>query len=395
MKRLYSILLALSLILVLCACGNSTEINSTAEESLSGIVKYVNSDPELQESWEKIAAQYTEETGVPVEIISLSKTGYDENLLSLLANDDAPTVFDVHNIGEFKQFADYCYDLTGAKVLNQVITNAFSLSKDGKWNAENNFGAVGYSLTSCGFIYNKALLEKAGYHIRDIKDFDSLATIFSDIQSRKEELELTSVLAPIPNVSTDRNYDFYANLYNVAVFPNLESNGYSDVNYVENAPVIMRNLLDQIASLGGQNSSAEAVNGFINGEYVFCFASIESYNNEMRDVIGYDNIGIIPLYTGSQNEEKQGLCTNALRYWCVNKNASKEDVAASLDFLSWIAENQSSNDILEIEMGIHTPFVNSATTTNPLVAAMIESLATRKNPMVNYLDVGFDYNWLN
>ena len=40
-------------------------------------------------------------------------------------------------------------------------------------------------------------------------------------------------------------------------------------------------------------------------------------------------------------------------------------------------------------MGICTPFVNSKTPRNPLIAMMNESLATRKNPMVNYLDVGY------
>ena len=395
MKKFYSVLIALSLLTMLCACGNKTDMETSVSDQLSGVVRYVNSDPELAEKWQEIAYQYTEESGVPVEIVSLPQSDYTEQLTTLLNSDSAPTVFDVHSIGEFKQFTDYCYDLTGAKVLNQVITNAFSLSKDGKWNAEGNFGAVGYSLTSCGLIYNKSLLERAGYRVQDINAFDSLNTVFNDIQSRKDELGISGVIAPVSVMDADRYYDFYANLYNVAVFPYLESNGYSEINYIDEAPDIMINLSDLINTTGGQTEESTDINGFINGRYVFCFASIESYNNAMRDAIGYENIGILPLYIGTQNEDKQGLCTNALRYWCVNKNASKEDVAASLDFLSWIAENQSSNDILEIEMNIHTPFVNAATTTNPLVASMIESLATRKNPMVNYLDVGFEHNWIS
>ena len=100
-------------------------------------------------------------------------------------------------------------------------------------------------------------------------------------------------------------------------------------------------------------------------------------------------MGCIPLYCGVGKEEDQGLCTNANRFWCVNEKASEEDQKAALDFISWVAEEEISNDILADEMGICTPFVNAKTPRNPLIAMMNESLATRKNPVVNYLDVGY------
>ena len=151
----------------------------------------------------------------------------------------------------------------------------------------------------------------------------------------------------------------------------------------------MRGLIDVITANGAGLSSYNDLNSFIQGRTVFCPATVSDYSAEMEAGIGYENVGFIPLYCGVGKEEDQGLCTNANRFWCVNENASEEDQKAALDFISWVAEEEISNDILADEMGICTPFVNAKTPRNPLIAMMNESLATRKNPVVNYLDVGY------
>ena len=47
---------------------------------------------------------------------------------------------------------------------------------------------IGYVIETYGIIYNKALLEKAGYTQDDIKSFDDLKKVADDIQARKDEL---------------------------------------------------------------------------------------------------------------------------------------------------------------------------------------------------------------
>ena len=44
---------------------------------------------------------------------------------------------------------------------------------------------------------------------------------------------------------------------------------------------------------------------------------------------------MIPIYFGVGDEANQGLCTGSENYWCVNKNASEEDIQATLDFMYW------------------------------------------------------------
>ena len=347
MKRILPLLLSLCMILALAACGHGDE-ESSAEEVLTGTVRYMNSDPALQESWQRIAEAYTAERGVPVEIISSGTENYMTDLNYALNSGSAPVLFDVHSAAEFRQVEPICKNITGQKVLNQVITNAFSLSKDFVWNATENFGAVGYSIDSYGFLVNRVLLEKAGYHFSDLKDLASLSAAAADIQSRAGELGITGAFSAVDSAV------FCSNLYNACAFPTLESDGYANPQFLEDVPGQMRGLIDVITANG---------------------AGLSSYND--------------PLYCGVGKEEDQGLCTNANRFWCVNENASEEDQKAALDFISWVAEEEISNDILADEMGICTPFVNAKTPRNPLIAMMNESLATRKNPVVNYLDVGY------
>ena len=382
MKRILPLLLSLCMILALAACGHGDE-ESSAEEVLTGTVRYMNSDPALQESWQRIAEAYTAERGVPVEIISSGTENYMTDLNYALNSGSAPVLFDVHSAAEFRQVEPICKNITGQKVLNQVITNAFSLSKDYVWNATENFGAVGYSIDSYGLLVNRVLLEKAGYHFSDLKDLASLSAAAADIQSRAGELGITGAFSAVDSAV------FCSNLYNACAFPTLESDGYANPQFLEDVPGQMRGLIDVITANGAGLSSYNDLNSFIQGRTVFCPATVSDYSAEMEAGIGYENVGFIPLYCGVGKEEDQGLCTNANRFWCVNENASEEDQKAALDFISWVAEEEISNDILADEMGICTPFVNAKTPRNPLIAMMNESLATRKNPVVNYLDVGY------
>ena len=382
MKRILPLLLSLCMILALAACGHGDE-ESSAEEVLTGTVRYMNSDPALQESWQRIAEAYTAERGVPVEIISSGTENYMTDLNYALNSGSAPVLFDVHSSAEFRQVEPICKNITGQKVLNQVITNAFSLSKDFVWNATENFGAVGYSIDSYGFLVNRVLLEKAGYHFSDLKDLASLSAAAADIQSRAGELGITGAFSAVDSAV------FCSNLYNACAFPTLESAGYANPQFLEDVPGRMQGLIDVITANGAGLSSYNDLNSFIQSRTVFCPATVSDYSAEMEAGIGYENVGFIPLYCGVGKEEDQGLCTNANRFWCVNENASEEDQKAALDFISWVAEEEISNDILADEMGICTPFVNAKTPRNPLIAMMNESLATRKNPVVNYLDVGY------
>ena len=78
---------------------------------------------------------------------------------------------------------------------------------------------------------------------------------------------------------------------------------------------------------------------------------------------------MLPIYIGAPGEEKQGLCTGTENYWCVNKNASKEDIQATLDFMNWCVTSEEGTKMMcsADGMGFVIPFKNNLKSENPLV----------------------------
>ena len=99
-----------------------------------------------------------------------------------MGKSEAPTLFQVNGPVGLASWKDYCYDLTGSDILNELTSDKFEL-KNG-----DEIAGVGYCTETYGLIYNKALLKKAGYTQDDIKSFADLKKVAEDITKRKDEL---------------------------------------------------------------------------------------------------------------------------------------------------------------------------------------------------------------
>ena len=60
-------------------------------------------------------------------------------------------------------WGDYCYDLSGTAVANELNTDAYNL-----YDADGKLCSIGYCYECYGIIVNEDLLEKAGYTLGDI-----------------------------------------------------------------------------------------------------------------------------------------------------------------------------------------------------------------------------------
>ena len=94
--------LALGLIAMMAAatfagCGSKSSDSASADgadgaDGSKGQVYYLNFKPEADEAWQEIAKQYTDETGVPVTVITAASGTYEETLASEIIKDEAPTL---------------------------------------------------------------------------------------------------------------------------------------------------------------------------------------------------------------------------------------------------------------------------------------------------------------
>ena len=132
MKKFLALILALVMALSLVACGggsNDAQGSGDGDATATGSVYYLNFKPEADQAWQDLAAAYTAETGVPVKVVTAASGQYDTTLTAELDKDAAPTMFQVGNVGAVNSYGEFCYNLEGTDVWNQMTTHDFDLKK--------------------------------------------------------------------------------------------------------------------------------------------------------------------------------------------------------------------------------------------------------------------------
>ncbi len=363
--------------------GGSTQgaqgTQAADKSSGDGSVYYLNFKPEADEQWQILASEYTKETGVPVTVLTAASGEYEKTLKSEMAKTDAPTLFQVNGPVGLASWKDYCYDLSGADVTGQLTSEDFAL-KDG----DQTLG-IGYVIESYGIIYNKALLEKAGYTAADITNFASLKKVAEDITARKDELGFSAFTSAGMDGSSD--WRFKTHLANLPIYYEYKADG------IDNTDAIKGTYLDnyrQIWDLYINNATCDpkllstktgddAVAEFATEEAVFYQNGTWAYN-DVKD-LGDDNLGLLPIYIGVDGEENQGICTGTENYWCVNKNAAPEDIQATLDFMNWCVTSETGVNAMCKDMGFVIPFKSNLDSENVLVNAANDYLDAGKTPV--------------
>ena len=398
-KKILSLSMASAMAAALLAgCGSTAAASSTAESTgtaaasstaestgtaaaAAGKVYYLNFKPEQDEDWKALAAKYTEQTGVPVEVVTAASGQYETTLMSEMAKSDAPTLFQVNGPVGLANWKDYCYDLTGTPVAGELTSDAYAL-KDG----DATLG-IAYVIESYGIITNKTLLEKAGYTVDDIQSFADLKKVAEDITARKDELGFAAFTSAGMDGSSD--WRFKTHLANLPIYFEYQEDGISSTdaikgsyldNYKNIFDLYINNATCDPKELAGKTGD-DSRNEFLAGEAVFFQNGSWEYNNLVGDgKFSDDDVTMIPIYVGAGDEANQGLCTGTENFWCVNKEAPEEDIQATLDFIYWCVSSEEGTKAMA-DMGFVSPFKAAQESQNVFVKADTELTAAGKTPV--------------
>ena len=386
-KKILSLSMASAMAAALLAgCGSTAAASSTAESTgtaaaAAGTVYYLNFKPEQDEDWKALAAKYTEQTGVPVEVVTAASGQYETTLMSEMAKSDAPTLFQVNGPVGLANWKDYCYDLTGTPVAGELTSDAYAL-KDG----DATLG-IAYVIESYGIITNKTLLEKAGYTVDDIQSFADLKKVAEDITARKDELGFAAFTSAGMDGSSD--WRFKTHLANLPIYFEYQEDGISSTdaikgsyldNYKNIFDLYINNATCDPKELAGKTGD-DSRNEFLAGEAVFFQNGSWEYNNLVGDgKFSDDDVTMIPIYVGAGDEANQGLCTGTENFWCVNKEAPEEDIQATLDFIYWCVSSEEGTKAMA-DMGFVIPFKAAQESQNVFVKADTELTAAGKTPV--------------
>ena len=245
-KRLLTLALALVMALSLAACGGSggdsqpsgggdsqpsgggdsqPAAGDSGSSGASGSVYYLNFKPEQDGAWQELAKAYTQETGVEVKVQTAASGQYETTLMSEIAKTDAPTLFQVNGPVGLANWRDYCYDLSGSAVAGELSSPDFALMDGG------SMSGIAYVIETYGLIYNKALLEQAGYSADDIKSFADLKKVAEDITARKDELGFSAFTSAGMDGSSD--WRFKTHLANLPIYFEYEADGIGDTEAIK------------------------------------------------------------------------------------------------------------------------------------------------------------------
>ena len=383
MKKFLALILALVMALSLVACGGNSGAQGEGDgDAATGSVYYLNFKPEAEEAWQALAKTYTEQTGVPVKVVTAASGEYETMLVSEMDKDAAPTLFQC-NEGGVATWGDFCYDLSDSAVYNELASKDYALK-----NADGEVISIAYCLETYGIIVNKALLEQAGHSLDEITDFDSLKAVADDIHARAGELGFDAFTSA--GLDGSSSWRFSGHLANMPLFYEFRDDGVSSKpatikgTYLDNYKKVWDLYITDSATTGAALLTAtgdQAEAEFGEGKAVFYQNGTWEYSN-LTEKFGMnpDDLTMIPIYCGVEGEEKAGLCTGTENYWSVNKNAKEEDIKATLDFLYWVVTSEEGTSMMAEQFGA-CPFNSSKAPSNPFSALANEYVANGCYPV--------------
>ena len=384
MKKFLALLLALVMVFALAACGEADAPASDAPASeapasdapaseapadgAAGSVYYLNFKPEADAAWQELAALYTEQTGVPVKVVTAASGEYSSTLTAEMDKSDMPTLFQCGNQAGLDTWGDYCYDLTDSAVYKEMTTDDFNL-----FGENGEVYCIGYCYEAFGIIVNTALLAEAGYELSDITNFESLKSVAEDITARHATGELPFAAFSSAGLDSSSSWRFSGHLANMPLYYEFRDDGVTSQPaaitgaYLDNFKMIWDLYVAnsdtapaQLTTATSDQSQAE----FGEGKAVFYQNGSWEYDALVNNY-GMDpaNLAMIPIYCGVEGEEDAGLCCGTENCWAVNSKASEEDIQATLDFMYWVVTSDEGTTMMAEQFG-PIPFKNAKESSN-------------------------------
>ncbi len=391
MKHFRLFLVMLVAISLLSGCGEKEEVGS---------VYYLNFKPEAAATWEEIAKEYTAETGVEVKILTAASGNYEQTLKAEIAKREAPTLFQINGPIGYSTWKNFCEDLSDTELYSWLMDKSLAVSDD------NGVYGIPYVVEGYGIIYNEAIMQKyfalptkaTPYNNMDeVNNFEKLKAVVEDMTAQKELLGIEGVFAST-SFGAGEDWRWQTHLANLPVYYEFNDKGIGDsatidFSYSENFKNIFDLYIENsctprtgLASKTVNDSMEEFALGKVamvqNGNWAWGQISSVAGN-----VVKESEVKFLPIYTGVEGEEKQGLCTGTENFICVNSMASEADKQASIDFIEWVYSSEIGKQYVTNKLGFISPFntfTEAESPTDPLAKEVLAYMADSDKVSVSW-----------
>ena len=122
---------AVSLMALAGLVGNlgHSQVERTVSAEDEGSVYYLNFKPEVEDVWNKIAEDYTAETGVPVKVVTAASGNYESTLKAEITKADAPTLFQINGPIGYLNWKDYTKDLKDTEIYAHLVNKELAVTE--------------------------------------------------------------------------------------------------------------------------------------------------------------------------------------------------------------------------------------------------------------------------
>lgn len=332
-----------------------------------GTVYYLSFKPEAAEQWEAIAAKYTEETGVPVKVVTAASGTYEQTLKSEIAKSDAPTLFQINGPVGYQNWKDYCLDLSGTDLYSWLSDKSLAVT-----DGDGVYG-IPYVVEGYGIIYNEDIMEKyfaldgaKATSMDEINNFDKLKEVVEDMTAKKGDLGIDGVFAST-SFSPGEDWRWQTHLMDLPIYYEYKDAGVSDeaeitFSYNEQYKNIFDLYINNSCtepSMLGSKTVEDSMSEFALGKV----AMVQNGNWGWGQVSGVDGnvvqedkVKFLPIYTGVSGEESQGLCVGTENFFAVNSEASEADQKATIAFIEWLFNSDEGKNAVTNDLGFIAPF---------------------------------------
>ena len=382
MKKALALMLSLVMVLALAACGggNSSSDSGSGSSSGSGATLTIfNSKMEIQSQMEEMAAKYSQEKGVPVEVYYSSDTvaahmatKYASNDPYVLAMVDAK---DVYSLG-----AEHAVDLSGEKWVGDTTQ---AISVDGK--------VLGFPVCveARGLLYNGDAIKAATG-----KDFDpSTIKTTADLQALISEIAAGGMELPVGLQKEDWSLGahYFAEIYELHDDPDAFIAGIKDGSIKLADDEVFNAMMDTFDLLKEYNYAKEAPTSaerevtemmLAEGNLCFKFGGNWDWSN-MVDTDYTENLGMMPVPSALDGYNTK-LVGGGSKYFYIDNGVSEELQQAAKDFLNWLVYEADGQDFLVNQCSLVPAFSNITLSVSDPLGASVKSYADKGALVGNY-----------